>query len=101
MHYYLMIRLINFNFIKTKINISKFKQTKLFHFKYMAQLDSLIIFPLLWSLLFVLVIYYSISIKKLIPSFFETKKFRKKKLNSPEFYSFRNNLKLTNSYNIF
>jgi hypothetical protein len=67
----------------------------------MAQLDSLIIFPLLWSLLFVLVVYYNISINTLIPSFFGVKKFREKKLGSPNFYSFRNNLKFSQSYNIF
>jgi len=64
----------------------------------MAQLDSLIIFPLIWSLLLVLVVYYSITIEKLIPSFFGVKKFREKKLNSPDFYNFINNLKFTNSY---
>ena len=67
----------------------------------MAQLDSLIIFPLLWSLLIVLVIYYNISINTLIPSFFGVKKFREKKLGSPDFYIFKNNLKFINSYNIF
>jgi hypothetical protein len=54
----------------------------------MAQFDSLIIFPLLWSTLFILVIHYSISINTLIPSFFGSKKFRKKKLDSPSFYGF-------------
>jgi hypothetical protein len=54
----------------------------------MAQFDSLIIFPLLWSTLFILVLYYSISIEMLIPSFFGAKKFRRKKLDSPAFYSF-------------
>jgi hypothetical protein len=67
----------------------------------MAQLDSLIIFPLLWSLLFVLIIYYNISINKLIPSFFGVKKFREKKLGSPNFYLFKNSLKFNRSYNIF
>jgi hypothetical protein len=67
----------------------------------MAQLDSLIIFPLLWSLLLVLVIYYSISIEKLIPSFFGVKKFRAKKLDSPDFYTFKSSLKFSNSYNTF
>ena len=52
----------------------------------MAQFDSLIIFSLLWSLLFVLIIYYSISIEIIIPSFFGVKKFRGKKLDSPIFY---------------
>ena len=67
----------------------------------MAQLDSLIILPLLWSLLIVLVIYYSVSIDTVIPSFFGVKKFREKKLGSPDFYVFKNSLKFTNSYNSF
>lgn len=67
----------------------------------MAQLDSLIILPLLWSLLVVLVIYYKISIESLLPSFFGVKKFREKKLGSPNFYSFKNSLKFKNSYNSF
>jgi hypothetical protein len=67
----------------------------------MAQLDSLIIFPLLWSLLFVLVVYYNITIKKLIPSFFGVKKFREKKLGSPDFYNFKNSLKFSSSYSTF
>jgi hypothetical protein len=54
----------------------------------MAQFDSLIIFPLLWSLLLVLFLYYNMSIEILIPDFFGTKKFREKKLNSVEFFSF-------------
>ena len=65
----------------------------------MAQLDSLIIFPILWSLLIVLFMYYTISIEKLIPAFFGVKKFREKKLNSPNFYIFKNSLKFSNSYN--
>ena len=67
----------------------------------MAQLDSLIIFPLIWSLLLVLVVYYNITIGKLVPSFFGVKKFREKKLNSPDFYNFTNSLKFSNSYNTF
>ena len=66
----------------------------------MAQLDSLIIFPLIWSLLFVLFFYYTIAIKKVIPSFIGVKKFREKKLNSPNLYAFKNSLKVNNSYNI-
>jgi hypothetical protein len=54
----------------------------------MAQFDSLIIFPLLWSLLLVLFLYYNMSIEVLIPDFFGTKKFREKKLNSVGFFSF-------------
>lgn len=48
----------------------------------MAQFDSLIIFPLLWSLVFVLFLYYNMSIEILIPDFSGTRKFREKKLNS-------------------
>ena len=54
----------------------------------MAQFDALIIFPLLWSLLFVLFLHYKISIEMLIPDFFGTKKFREKKLDSPSFFGF-------------
>lgn len=54
----------------------------------MAQFDALIIFPLIWSLLFVLFLHYKMSIEMLIPNFFGTKKFREKKLNSPGFFSF-------------
>jgi len=63
----------------------------------MAQLDSLIISPLLWSLLLVLILYYSISIEKLIPSFFVVKKFSGKKLNlsNPSFVE--DSLKFKNS----
>jgi hypothetical protein len=67
----------------------------------MAQLDSLIIFPLLWSLLLVLILYYRVSIEMLIPSFFGVKKFREKKLGSPNFYVFKDSFKLSNSYNTF
>ena len=69
----------------------------------MAQFDSLIIFPLIWSTLLVLFIYYAISIEMLIPNFFGAKKFREKKLNSPVFYgSLKENLevKCNKSYNI-
>ena len=45
----------------------------------MPQFDFLIIFPLIWSLLFTLVLYYVMSIKILIPNFFGVKKFREKK----------------------
>ena len=57
-------------------------------YRYMAQFDALIIFPLIWSLLFVLFFHYRISIEMLIPDFFGTKKFREKKLDSPVFFSF-------------
>jgi len=65
----------------------------------MAQFDSLIIFPLLWSLLFVLFLYYSMSIEILIPAFFGTKKFREKKLASSAFFEFFNdNLEVKSNY---
>ena len=57
----------------------------------MAQFDSIIIFPLLWTLVFVLFIYYDMSIEILIPDFFGTKKFREKKLDLFVFFeSFKN-----------
>jgi hypothetical protein len=52
----------------------------------MAQFDSLIIFPVLWSLLLVLFLYYGFSLQILIPDFFGTQKFRDKKLSLGEFY---------------
>lgn len=55
----------------------------------MAQFDPLIIFPLLWSLIFILAVYYQLSIEILIPQFTGTGKFREKKLNS------------LNSFNLF
>ena len=65
----------------------------------MAQFDSLIIFPLIWSLLFVLSLHYNISVDILIPDFFGTKKFREKKLDSPTFYgSLENNVKIKFDY---
>ena len=67
----------------------------------MAQFDSLIIFPLIFSLLIVLIFYYSISIGIIIPDFFGVKKFREKKSDSPLFYIQLNdntNVNLTNSY---
>ena len=54
----------------------------------MAQFDSLIIFPLLWSLIVILIAYYKLSIEFLIPSFCEVKKFREKKFSSQKFYGF-------------
>jgi hypothetical protein len=56
----------------------------------MAQFDSLIIFPLLFSLFLTISFYYYISIKIKIPNFFEIKKFRKKTINTPSFYLFFN-----------
>ena len=67
----------------------------------MAQFDSLIIFPLIVSLLIVLVFYYSMSIGILIPNFFGVKKFREKKFDSPSFYKHFNDnteVNLINSY---
>jgi hypothetical protein len=52
----------------------------------MAQFDVLIIFPLLWSLLFILVFYYYYSLQIVIPNFFSVKKFREKKFESTFFY---------------
>ena len=48
----------------------------------MAQFDPLIIFPLIWSLILILAIYYRLSIEILIPQFAGIGKFREKKLNS-------------------
>ena len=47
----------------------------------MAQLDSLIILPLIWGLLITLFLHYKFVIELQIPSFSGVKKFRKKKLN--------------------
>jgi len=52
----------------------------------MAQFDSLIILPLLWSLIFILIVYYKLSIEFLIPAFCEVKKFRVKKIKSKIFF---------------
>jgi hypothetical protein len=56
----------------------------------MVQLDSLIVFSLLWSTLFVLAAHYIASIEILIPSFFCAKKFREKKLDLSIFFGFLN-----------
>jgi hypothetical protein len=67
----------------------------------MAQFDSLIILPLILSLLVVLILHYNMSIKIIIPDFFGVKKFREKKSGSPSFYMFFNDnadVNLTNSY---
>jgi hypothetical protein len=59
----------------------------------MAQFDTLIIFPLIWTLTLVLVAYYQLSIEVLIPQFAGIGKFREKKLNSLGFfYSFNKSL---------
>nr|AVR57674.1 ATPase subunit 8 [Halamphora calidilacuna] len=59
----------------------------------MAQFDSLIIFPLIWSLIIVLAAYYRLSIEILIPQFAGIGKFREKKLNSLDsFNSFNTSL---------
>jgi hypothetical protein len=68
--------------------------------KTMAQFDSLIIFPLLFSLLISLTLHYYISITLTIPNFFEVKKFRKKNLKFSSFYLFftpHSSLSLLNS----
>ena len=54
----------------------------------MPQFDFLIIFPLIWSLLITLILYYGLSIKILIPSFFGIRKFREKKIALPSFSLF-------------
>jgi hypothetical protein len=67
----------------------------------MAQFDSLIILPLILSLLIVLILHYNMSIEILIPDFFGVKKFREKKSDSPSFYEFFNEnrgVNLINSY---
>jgi hypothetical protein len=68
----------------------------------MAQFDSLIIFPLLWSLLFTLFFYYNMSIEILIPDFFGTGKFREKKLGSASVFlvSLNKILKLLSTHHI-
>ena len=45
----------------------------------MAQFDSLIILPLILSLIVVLIFHYNMSIEVIIPDFFGVKKFREKK----------------------
>jgi hypothetical protein len=70
----------------------------------MAQFDPLIIFPLLWSLTFVLFLYYNMSLQILIPTFFGTKKFREKKINLANYYGFfkkNTEINATSSYNYF
>ena len=56
----------------------------------MAQFDSLIIFPLIWSLTLVLTVYYRLSIEILIPQFAGIGKFREKKLNSLDSFNLFN-----------
>lgn len=58
----------------------------------MAQFDSLIIFPLLWSSIFVLFFYYNISIEILIPDFSGARKFRGKKSDSSDFFELLGNI---------
>lgn len=64
----------------------------------MAQFDSIIIFPLLWSLLVTLVLHYNILLEMIIPNFFGAKKFRTKKLDSSLLGS-NLMINLSNSYN--
>jgi hypothetical protein len=67
----------------------------------MAQFDSLIIFPILWSLLLVLFFYYRLSLKILLPDFFGTQKFRDKKLSLGEFYGLFDEQGLVSKYNSY
>jgi hypothetical protein len=71
----------------------------------MAQFDSLIIFPLLWSLLITLSFHYSVILHTIIPNFFGVKKFREKKTDYSIFNSFLNKTSSTTNsssyYNIF
>lgn len=67
----------------------------------MAQFDTLIIFPLIFSLILSLVSYYYVSIKITIPNFFEVKKFRKKTLKSSFFFLFFKNNNFFNSKNSY
>ena len=61
----------------------------------MAQLDALIIFPLIWSLILILCIYYQFSINIFIPHFARVGKIGGKKLNSlDQFGSFNSNVTL-------
>ena len=67
----------------------------------MPQFDSLIIFPLILSLLLTLILYYNTAIKIVIPDFFGVKKFREKKSDSLFFYMNLNdniNVNLIHSY---
>ena len=48
----------------------------------MSQFDPLIIFPLIFSLLVTLYLYYLYQIDNTIPYYMETKKFRNKKLSN-------------------
>lgn len=63
----------------------------------MAQFDSIIIFPLLWSLLLTLLLHYNILMETVVPNFFGAKKFRTKKLDSALFGS-NLSTNLSNSY---
>jgi hypothetical protein len=53
----------------------------------MAQFDPLIIFPLLWSLILILAVYYRLTIEILIPQFAGIEKFREKKQNSLSYFN--------------
>lgn len=65
----------------------------------MAQFDTLIILPLIWSFLAIFFFHYQMSIRILIPHFFGAKKFREKKLNSTFFYNcFLEDLKITSKH---
>jgi hypothetical protein len=66
----------------------------------MAQFDSLIIFPLIWSLLIALFIHYNILFESIIPNFFGVKKFREKKLDFSGISLDSNTLDTKNAYNL-
>lgn len=66
----------------------KKKHKKLTHL--MSQFDSLIISPIIFSLIIFLALYLNIIMEVIIPDFFGTKKFREKKNNLYEFYKFFN-----------
>lgn len=56
----------------------------------MAQFDSLIISPILFSLILFLALYHNLTMTILIPDFFGAKKFRGKKISLYQFYRFFN-----------
>jgi hypothetical protein len=52
----------------------------------MAQFDTLLIFPILWSLIIIFIFNYSLIIHVILPEFFSLLKFRKKiiKISKPK-----------------
>jgi hypothetical protein len=67
----------------------------------MVQFDSLIIFPLIWSLFLTLTFYYIFLLNTIIPNFFGVKKFRGKKLEFSlnNFSTFNSTVITSNSFN--